>query len=83
MLEYSLDEYAQVDITMIVGNKEKDQQKSILAKVLYVSKLATNLYSSARDKGTCTALTANLEIKHQLIMKLLQNWICGTKEWRT
>ena len=38
--------YGQVNITMILGNKEKDQQKSILTKVLYVPKLATNLFSA-------------------------------------
>ena len=38
---------------MILGNKEKDQQKSILTKVLYVPKLATNLFSAraAASKG--------------------------------
>ena len=104
--------YRQADITMILGNKEKDQRKSILTKVIYVPKLATNPFSvrgatsrwynldtpcvglrTRRDKlshvvdllGTCLALTAKstiLEIKHQLLMKLLLNWICGTKEWR-
>ena len=45
--------YGQVNITMILGNKEKDQQKSILTKVLYVPKLATNLFSAqaAASKG--------------------------------
>ena len=45
--------YGQVDITMILGNKAKDQQKSILTKVLYVPKLATNLFSArvAASKG--------------------------------
>ena len=45
--------YGQVDITMILGNKEKDQRKSILTKVLYVPKLATNLFSAraAASKG--------------------------------
>jgi hypothetical protein len=38
---------------MILGNKAKDQQKSILTKVLYVPKLATNLFSAraAASKG--------------------------------
>ena len=36
--------YGQVDITMIVGNKEEDQKISILIKVLYVPKLAANLF---------------------------------------
>ena len=45
--------YGQVDITMILGNKEKDQSKSILTKVFYVPKLATNLFSAraATSKG--------------------------------
>ena len=38
--------YGQVDITLILGNKEKDQKKSILTKVLYVPKLAANLFSA-------------------------------------
>ena len=38
--------YGQVDITMILGNKEKDQKKSIRKKVLYAPKVATNLFSS-------------------------------------
>ena len=45
--------YGQVDITMILGNKEKDQKKSILTIVRYVPKLATNLFSpcsSIKDK---------------------------------
>jgi hypothetical protein len=47
------DQYGQVDITMILGNKEKEQRKSILTKVLYVPKLATNLFSAhaATSKG--------------------------------
>jgi hypothetical protein len=50
--------YGQVDITMILGNKEKDQRKSILTKVLYVPKLATNLFSAraAASKGKVVQL---------------------------
>ena len=36
----------QVNITMILGKREKDQQKSVLTKVLYVPKLAINLFSA-------------------------------------
>ena len=45
--------YGQVDFTMIVRNKVKYQQKSNLPKVLYVPKLAKNLFSarSAASKG--------------------------------
>ena len=45
--------YGPVNITMILGNKEKDQKKSILTKVLCVPKLATNLFSAqaAASKG--------------------------------
>ena len=45
--------YGKVEITMILGRKEKDQQKSILTKVLYVPKIAINLFSAraAASKG--------------------------------
>ena len=41
--------YGKVDITMILGEKAKDQQKPILTKVLYVPKLATNLFSARAE----------------------------------
>ena len=37
--------YGRVDITILLGNKEKYKKKSILTRLLYVRKLGTNLFS--------------------------------------
>ncbi len=56
---------------MILGNKVKDQQQSILTRVLYVPKLATNLFSAPDNQASIANETGTkLDLWHQRMAHL-------------